>query len=134
WPNIHGDLLDSILRILRATERGCDRHVIAEKSKYFAHELFDGKVTVHFSGIEECDTAFDRCTDERDAFLLLHGGPQAKAQSHTAASDGGDFQITLSMSALTQGSSLLRIVAVDYGAFVSRLPSCTQLQCILLRA
>ena len=88
WPAIEGSPLASLLRIRRPAELRCVHHLIAEWSKRFAHQFFVCERTVDFSGVEECHAAFDCRSNQRDPILLIHGGPEAEAQSHAAESDG----------------------------------------------
>lgn len=66
-----GDLLDVLWPAVEAG--GCgeleaefhgDHHLVSERSKGFAHELFIGERPVDFSGVEEGDSAIHGCGDD----------------------------------------------------------------------
>ena len=65
------DLLAGIGIELEA-ELGGDHHLVTEGSESFAHEFFVGERAIRFSGIEECDAAFDRRPNQRDPLLLVY--------------------------------------------------------------
>ena len=77
-------------------ELGGDRHLVTERTQSFAHKLLVRVCPIYFSGIEECNAAFDCRPDQRDSRLLIHSWAQAKAQSHAAKPNGRHFQIALS--------------------------------------
>src|SRR6266567_8533353 len=56
-PTVQADLLP--LGTELETEFGGDHHSTAERSERFAHEFFVRERAVRFSGVEECDAAFD---------------------------------------------------------------------------
>src|SRR5262245_13482103 len=59
WPTIqpHPSRLSVGLKF--EPELGGDHHLLAEGSEGFAYELFVCERSVNFSGVEECDAAFD---------------------------------------------------------------------------
>src|SRR5438132_2179061 len=57
WPAIQADLLT--FRTKFESELSGNYHSLTLRSQRFANELFIGERAVNFSGIEECDTAFD---------------------------------------------------------------------------
>jgi len=56
-PTIQADLLP--LGTELETEFGGYHYSTAERSKRFAHEFFVRERAIRFSGVEECDAAFD---------------------------------------------------------------------------
>src|SRR3954451_16339374 len=75
-------------RIDLESELRCDYHLIAKWSQRFAHELFIDKWPIDFSSIKECDAAFNGRPNQRDSFLLVHGGTQTKTHAHATKPDG----------------------------------------------
>ena len=59
WPTIEGSPLAPVVGIGSKAELGCYDYPVAEWSKRFADKFFVGERTVHFSGVEEGDAAFD---------------------------------------------------------------------------
>src|SRR5215831_4292234 len=67
---------------------------------------------VHFSSIEECDTAFDGRANQRNALLLVYGWAVAVAQPHAAEPYSRDFQIAFSKFALLHCFSFELLYAI----------------------
>src|SRR5581483_11701108 len=79
----------SLLAVLDLEAEFCgDCYLITKRRKRFAGEFFVGERTVDFRGVEECDAALDCRANNRNAVLFVNSGAIAKAQSHTAESDG----------------------------------------------
>ena len=115
WPAIEGSPPGSAIGIRWKAELRCYHHPIAEWSKRFAHKFFICEWTVHFSGVEECDAAFESRSNQRNHFLLVRRRSVAKAHSHAAESERGDFQIALSKLALLHLFLLgMEIVSHDF--------------------
>ena len=65
-----------------------DHYFFTDRSERLAHEFFVDEGAVHFSGIEERDTAVDGRPNQRDHLILVLRRTVAKAHSHTAQPDG----------------------------------------------
>src|SRR6059058_2239969 len=89
WPAIEADLL--AFRTKFKSELGGDHHSFTHRSQSFADELFVGERAVNFSGIEECDAAFNCRPKKRDHLLLICRWAVAKTHSHTPEPDSRDF-------------------------------------------
>jgi hypothetical protein len=83
------------LRAEFETEFGSYDHMPTKRGKRFAHKLLVGEWPIGFSGIEECDTAFDSLPNQKDHFLFVGDRTVRKAHSHTSQANGRNFQITL---------------------------------------
>src|SRR5271165_4005011 len=88
-----GHLLDVFRLAIEARKRReveselCgDYHLLAERSKGFAYELFIGERAVNFGRVKECDATFDSRPNQCNRFLLVGSRAIAKAQSHAAES------------------------------------------------
>jgi len=71
-----------------------------ERGEGFTHKFFVYERAVHFSSIEERDTAFHGCADNRDHLLLVFGRTVAEAHSHAAEPESRNFQAAISKFAL----------------------------------
>lgn len=80
-------------RLRLESELGGDYDLLADRTKSLAHKFLVGERAVHFSSVEECDTEFNCFPNQRDHFLLVPGRAVAKAHSHAAEAEGGDFQV-----------------------------------------
>src|SRR5262245_23966624 len=75
-------------------------HLSAEGSECLSNKLFVSKWSVDFSGIEKCDAAIHRRSNQCDCLVFLSGRTVTKAQSHTAESDSRHFEIAVAKFAL----------------------------------
>src|SRR6266478_5541328 len=82
------------------SEFGGDHHLLAERSQGLADEFFVCERAVNLSGIKESDAAFHGGSEKRGHLLFVFGRAVRKTHSHTAESDGRDFEITFSKFAL----------------------------------
>src|SRR5439155_9069591 len=94
WSTVDADLL--AFGIVLESELGGDHHSLTHWSKRFADELFVREWAVNFSGVEERDASFHRCSQKRDHLLLILRRTVARAHSHAAESDCRYCQTALS--------------------------------------
>jgi hypothetical protein len=80
--------------VLESEFRG-DYYLVANRRERLADYLFVEMRTVGFRSIEEGDAAFVRGADDFDCVFFLRGGAEAKAQSHAAEAECGDFKIAV---------------------------------------
>ena len=79
---------------LEAEFRG-DHDAVANRPERFAYELFVRERAIDLGGIEERDATIDGCAQQRDAVLFVDRRAVAKAQTHAAEADGGNFEAAL---------------------------------------
>src|SRR5580693_4735414 len=106
-----------------------DHHLLTKGSEGFANKQFVRERAVDFGSIEECDAAFDCCSNQRDPVLLDHGGPEAKAQPHAAQSKSRNLQVAFSEFALlhsfsSRSVSRLSRLGSKTAEAVARSPAC----------
>ena len=65
---------------------------IADGRQRFANELFIGKRTVHFGGIEERDASLDRIANQRNTGRAIRRLTVAGTERHAAQADGRHLQ------------------------------------------
>jgi hypothetical protein len=87
-----------------------DYDLITEGSEGFANKFFVRERAVDFSGIKKRDAAFDGCANHCDPFLSVNRRTETEAHSHTAQSNGGDFQVAGSKFAFLHSSFLYPVV------------------------
>ena len=77
-----------------------DHDFSAKRRERFAHKFFVQQRTVHFGGVEECDTPVHGTMKQRNHLLLVLGRSVGPTHSHAAKSDRRYFQIAFSKFAL----------------------------------
>src|SRR5260370_37732900 len=88
------------VRINFEPELRCDRHLLPEGSKGFAHQFFVCVRAIYLCRIEERDAALHSGVEKRGHLLLVFRRAVRKAHSHAAEPDGGHFQIAFPEFAL----------------------------------
>src|SRR5439155_346383 len=79
---------------------GGDHHFSAERRKGFANNFLIVERAVHFSGVKECDAVVHGGSKQSRHLLLIFGRAVGKTHSHATESDGRNFQVPFSKSAL----------------------------------
>ena len=72
-PAVHAKVRDR--RAECVAELGRDHDLVAERSEGFAHEFLVPVRAIGLGGVEECDAALDRRSDQPDRILRVGGGP-----------------------------------------------------------
>src|SRR5262249_35380758 len=106
WRSLHPPRIEFGIKV--KPEFRCYRHLSTKGSKGFPYKFFVCKWTVHLSGVEERDPAFDRLADESTHLLLACRRPVGKTHTHTAEPESGDFHVALSKLALLHFSSYVQ--------------------------
>jgi len=75
----------------KAKLRG-DDNLFADGREGFAEEFFVGEGAVDLGGVEEVDTQIDGRMEQGDTILFFDGGTVAKAETHAAKTEGGNYE------------------------------------------
>ena len=70
------------------TELGGNLHLCTKRGERFTDKFLVSERPIHFSSVEECDTAFDCGPNYRDTLLPIDRWAEAEAHSHAAETHG----------------------------------------------